>query len=299
MKRVDLVSMGSFDRVVRRVVAVVPWVAWLAACDSPGGGGKTLIGSDVRTDTTSTTDTSILTVPDDTATSSPDAIEETTVAPPDTVEDTAVEPDTVVPPGDTVTTPDTVQSVCAQGCLPAIPTAGALVAFTQYGTTTPPPTLGGGAAPTGQWRLDAVDIYPYGTFVDGFSITIQNEGDTRGRANFSGDAMQLGLFLDLHIYVDAFGTTGDDTGSANVAIGGCHEVDDPYIVGELDKCAAGWPDTVTPPNQLGYASSTNSLQLELELAPEFLIAMLPPDQQDSASFVIVGPLYLVASLERP
>ncbi|MFO0744752.1 MAG: hypothetical protein U1F43_03625 [Myxococcota bacterium] len=267
------------------------------ACDAPGG-GKTAIVGDVHLDATSSSDAPLFTNTNDSSATTSDPGDSATTSTPDTTAapDSAT-PDTTVAVD--TSTPDTTTSVCAQGCLPAVPVAGATVTFTQPGDTVPPPDLSGGAAPTGQWRLAAVDIYPYGTFVDGFTMTVENQGGTRGRANFSGDAMQVSLFLDLHIYVDAFGTTGDDTGSANVALGGCHEADDPYLVGDLASCASGWPDGVTPPSQLMYETSTGQLQLLLELEPDFLIAMLPEDQQSSASFVIVGPLVLVANLERP
>lgn len=260
----------------------------LSACDSPGG-GKSGFASDVVVDTSSSSDVPLFTSTDSATTT---ASGDTSVAPDtSTPADTSVAPDTA--------TPDTVSSVCAQGCLPATPTAGPTVAFTQHDAMVAPPTLGGGAAPSGQWRLTSVDIYPYGTFTDGFTMTVSNEGDTRGRANFSGDAMQLALHLDLHIYVDAFGTTGDGAGSADVAVGGCHDVDDPYLVGDFDQCAAGWPDSVTPPNELMYETKSGALKLLLELEPEFLISMLPADQQESAAFVIVGPLVLVASFVHP
>ncbi len=277
----------------RASTTFIPLLAALAptlGCDSPGG-GKSAIAPDVRVDATSSGDAPLFEVSADSTVTSPDATPDTTIA-----VDTSVPDTTVV---DTTTTPDVTTSVCAQGCLPAIATAGPTVVFTQHSNTTMPPQLAGGAAPTGQWRLSAVDIYQYGTFVDGFEITISNEGDTRGRANFSGDAMQLSLFLDLRIAVDAFGTTAEDTGSANVAIGGCHSIDEPLIVGDLDACASGWAQGVPPPSTLVYATTASSLKLQLDLEPEFLISMLPPDQQSNASLVIVGPLTLVASLVRP
>jgi len=194
--------------------------------------------------------------------------------------------------------PDVTASVCAAGCLSATPTSGAVVSFAQLPRTIPPPHLAGGSAPTGDWRLSQVRIFPFGTFADGVDVTISNEGNTRGRALFDGDAMAIELFLDLRITVTIDDQTGDGTGQSSVTIGGCHSVSAGKLVGQLTSCATGWPSGTTPPSTIAYELG-DDLELAIELEPEFLIAMLPEDQQQYGAFVIVGPLTLVATMSHP
>ncbi|MCC6620895.1 MAG: hypothetical protein IT385_06550 [Deltaproteobacteria bacterium] len=283
--------MRGQDTMMKRLTHALGALAVAAlatpACDAPGGSGKSAIAPDVTRDASS--GDALFPQPDAT----PDATSTTDSAPPTDAPTTAT---TIADTSQAETSPvDTSTSACEDGCLAVTPEAGPVVVFTQHATTVVPPTLTGGATPAGGWRVASVDIYPYGTFAEGFVVDIFNQGGTRGRAVFQGDAMQIALHLDLRIRVDAFGTVAEDTGVSDVALGGCFEAAQGLIEGDFETCATGWPLGTSPPSELGFAYAS-TLKLALELPPEYLIAMLPEEQQAAAAFVIIGPLTLVTTL---
>jgi len=211
-------------------------------------------------------------------------------------EATSVEPE-VVP--DTNGVDAAATSVCALGCIP-VSTAGLPtgIAFCQF-DNGPRPTLTGGAAPDGDWVLAGIDIYPLNTFAEGIAVTFGDHGATAGRIAFGGDAMALALDLDLAVTVTAFGSSGSDTSRSLVTLGGCHEIDGARITGQLLTCADGFEAGLPPPESLDFELGQDTLSVGVELTQEMLIALLPPDQQEAGRYAIVGPLYLVASFERP
>jgi hypothetical protein len=191
-------------------------------------------------------------------------------------------------------------SLCALGCTP-ISVEGA-----PYGVTFAQPedgrtSLAGGEAPDGVWNLRATEVYASGAFVDGIAVTFGNAGETAGRAIFGGDAMALVLDLHLDVTVDVFGTSGSGIGRGKVELGGCYERVSGELRGALGTCASGFPEGTAPPESVGFefAGGDAPLRIGVTLSQGTLISLLPPDQQAAASAVIVGPMYLVATFERP
>lgn len=244
-------------------------------CDSPGGSPQQVAPGDTR-------DASEVSGAD-------------TSAPPDTGGGV----DTQAPDTRPEVTDTAQPSLCALGCIPvSTDTAPRGVVFTQH-PDGPSPALTGGAAPTGDWVLSAVDIHPNGTFAEGIEVDFDNAGDTAGRAAFGGDAIAMALDLHLMVTVTAFGSTGSDTAQGTVALGGCHEVEGARLSGTLATCAEGFPVGTTPPSSLDFELGAGSLAIGVELSRETLIGLLPVDQQEAAGLGIIGPLYLVATFERP
>ena len=242
------------------------------ACDSPGGRGQALIPDG---------DTSVAST-GDTHETAPETLADSEAAPevtPEVIEDTT-------PP-----------SVCALGCIPVDAASGALGVMFQQFDFSPRPALMGGGAPQGDWDLVEIDVFAQGTFAEGIEVSFANHGSTRGRASFGGDAMAMSLDLDMDITVTAFGSTSSSSGASAIELGGCHEARDGKLVGPLATCTPGGPPNPEE-GSLDYELGSD-LQVGVELTREQLIALLPPDQQEAASWAIVGPLYLVALFERP
>lgn len=257
------------------------------ACDDPGGTSGVAPG-DVRADTADTADTASDAVDTSATDTAPDALDTALDTTPDTTPDTRD------------TTPDdTTASTCALGCIPvSTATAPTGVLFKQF-ASGPAPTLRGGAAPTGDWVLRAVDIHPNQTFADGIEVTLANHGATAGRASFGGDAAAMALDLDLEVTVSAFGSTGTDSARRLVAVGGCHAVSGARLTGQLSTCAQGFPAGSAVPSSLDFELAAGKLSLGLLLTRETIISLLPVDQQEAADFAVTGSLYLIAKFEKP
>lgn len=257
-----------------------------AACDEPGSGSQAIVPVDTRNEVAS----DIAETVGDAADATVEVVPDTVVA--ETVLDTVV-PDTATP--ETVA-PETTTSICEQGCLP-INTAGAPtgVVFRQFGDQVRP-TLRGGNAPTGTWVLGIVSIYSQGTFAEGIEVTFSDHGATAGRIAFNGDAIGMALDLDLDVTVSAFGSTGSDSARSPVSLGGCHEVDGTRLRGNFGACGAGLE---SEESAIDFELTASALVVGVEVSREALIALLPPDQQSAGDLAIVGPMYLVASFERP
>lgn len=267
---------------------VVVWACWgaLAACDSPGGRSQALVATDGTADVTESTDTPLFELPDEVGGETVDATSpEVDTAQPETIDTT--QPETI----DT-TQPETV--ACGDECLP-ISAVGAPtgVVFRQF-TTTPRPTLGGGAAPGGDWELGVVTVYTTGTFADGIEVAFGNHGQTAGRITFSADALAMALDLDLDVTVTAFGSSGSDNARSLVTLGGCHDVSGTRLVGDFRDCTAGSASQ----GQIDFELDGGNLDIGVEIAREALIALLPPDQQSAGELAILGPMYLLASFTR-
>lgn len=258
-------------------------MALLAACDSPGSGSQAIAPDgvgEVASDAASVAETN------DTMGSAE--------ATPETIADTAVE--TSAPEVEPETGP---VSVCALGCIPvSAETAPNGVVFRQY-TSAPRPVLGGGAAPQGEWVLEAVDIYSQGSFADGISVALADRGATAGRVAFGGDAMAMALDLDLQVTVSAFGSTGSESARSLVALGGCHEVDGARLIGSFGDCAEGFGAGDGGLAALDFELTAEALAIGVQLTRDQLIALFPADQREAADFAITGPLYLVARFDRP
>lgn len=262
----------------RSLTVLICLISVGGACDEPGATSGVAPG-DVHTDTGADT----LAAADTQVTS-------------DTVDTSA--PDTTLATRDTQPD-DSTASTCALGCIPvSTSTAPTGVVFKQY-ASGPAPTLLGGAAPTGDWVLRSVDIYPNRTFADGIEVTLANHGATAGRASFGGDAVAMALDLDLEVTVTAFGYTGSDSARRLVAVGGCHAVSGARLTGQLSTCAQGFPAGSNVPSSLDFELASSTLSLGLMLTRETIISLLPAEQQEAAEFAITGPLYLVARFEKP
>ncbi len=193
----------------------------------------------------------------------------------------------------------TPSSLCALGCLP-ISVDGAPLDVTFEQTNGAPPRLGGGEAPEGNWVLKSVEFFPEGAFIEGMTVEFGNAGETAGRALFGGDAMAMMLSLHLRVTVAAFGTTGTGDGRGQVTLGGCHDLEDGTISGELHTCAEGFPENAPPPAHLDYEHlGEGSLRLGVELTRDMLVSLLPVEQQASAGPLFIGSLRLIATFTRP
>ncbi len=264
----------------------------LLACDSPGGGAGALVAGDA----------SATTAPDSNPSTDTDS---GTQAPLDAVADSAPfdtgdARDTMPTPTETAATdtgPGEVTTACTPACIPlGVATSG--VSFVQFGADVLPPDLKGsspaGARPTGVWELVEVHIYPYGTFTEGITVTLEDRGGTSGQAAFQDTLFMLGIDLDLTVTVDVAGSVGSNTAQSSLSLGGCDHFVGATLTGDFDHCADGFPSGTRAPSTLPYAYQGNALSLGVTITRDMLIAMLPPDQQATAEFAIVGDLVLIA-----
>lgn len=217
-----------------------------------------------------------------------------TTAPADTAIVDTVQPETTTP--DT-TAPEAETVGCGESCLPvSLIGAPTGVVFQQH-ATGPWPTLAGGDAPLGSWELEAVDFYTAETFTFGISVTFSNNGATAGRIELTGDAMAMALDLDMEVTVSAFGSTGSDSARSVLSLGGCHDVSGSRLVGDFGDCASGL--SATGQGTMDFEHGAGRLSIGVEISREDLIALLPPEQQESADFAIAGPMYLVSRFVTP
>lgn len=273
------------------------WIVLGIACDEPGGRSAFSVAPEVG-DTGGVVDGAGDTGTADTTTAGDDS-----GAPVETVADTLV-PDTTPPdttPAETVA-PDTTAEVevgeCQGGCLP-VSAAGAPtgVVYSQF-ASQPRPILRGGEAPDGEWVLTRIVFYTLGTFATGISVSFQNNGQTAGRVAFDADQMAMALDLDMLVTVSAFGSSGSDSARSPLAFGGCHSISGARIEGSFGECGSGLGGG-TAQGAIEFEHGPGTLAIGVEIPREALIALLPPDQRESAELAIVGSMYLVTSFGPP
>jgi hypothetical protein len=163
------------------------------------------------------------------------------------------------------------------------------------------PTLAGGAAPSGWYELQSVDMYTQGTFsglVQSFDVS--SNGNTYGSIEVVGDEWGIAANLDLQITLDVFlAGTIDQAVDTPLAGGGCFTLNGNDIETDFLQCGGSWIDGVQPPGSFEYETGAGTLSVKVILTEEMITTFLPPEYQGAAGLALNGPLVLVLNFAAP
>ena len=176
--------------------------------------------------------------------------------------------------------------------------------ITTHAPTVDAPTLTGtgGSSLDGDYTLTAVDVYTKGTFNSTFvsSADISDNGESNGTARFADDLWGYFLNFDIHFNLQTIGGPQEGDAVKSLRGGGCFTLSGASLTTETGRCDEGWPDTVTPPSayQISFDSTSGVAKVKITLSKEFVISLLPPDQQNLGSLAIMGPLVFVLTFQH-
>jgi len=250
-------------------------------------------------DTTATTSSDTAVIEDSAIAQDTAVSEDTTVA-----QDTAVSEDTTVAQ-DTAVSEDTATATCGE-CLD-LGAGPPDITLTTKSNTVDAPTLtglaSGSAAMLGDLVLSSVDVYPKGAF-NGLLVSqaeLTNNGESSGTNTFEAD--RWGYFLDLDLHYNLQTIAGPFEGDARQMVGGggCYTATSTKLTSETGRCDSGWPDDAEPPSefQYEYSDTTGILKVKIILSKEFILGLIPSDQQAIAGAAITGPLVFIATFIPP
>lgn len=162
-----------------------------------------------------------------------------------------------------------------------------------------PAALTGGSAPSGDYELTLVEVYPEsmngGMPIPLITLTVKSNGDTHGAVRFdeAQDAWALAANLDLQISVSLPPIVNETLPFTQlVGGGGCYTVSGKTIYGDLLECFDGPKPLVDLPTAFEYETD-GDLKLLVAIDKEVVLAAIPPDLAGLAAGFITDDLELL------
>jgi hypothetical protein len=162
-----------------------------------------------------------------------------------------------------------------------------------------PPTLNGGAAPSGLYFLKTAKVYPDSlTLGAAFPIELEmkDAGQTHGSAKFDGGSFAVSLQLNIYA---AFPTLDQESTIDGVGqAGGCAVIANNVIQSNPMECAEGISANLTLPKAFPYAANGNQLQLAVRFDKDMILSSVPPEYQGLAKTIFKGDLDILLEFQK-